>query len=279
MSLGASRLAAQLHADQKIHGVVILGGSMGTDLALDVCLALPLGVPKYIVSTIAFSPLLPPERIPADVQMILWAGGLYGLNGICKASLSMAGGAVLGAAQAVQLPDPNKPMVGMTSFGKTAMKFMVTLKPELEKRGYEVAVFHPTGMGGRAFETLAAQGRFACVLDLATQEVGNHLFGSQVTAGPDRLTNAGLSGVPQIVAPGCHDLVDIPGWRPLEDRWQDHDTHAHNRLLTSIVLNDGERREGRTCACGKAGSRQGQIGVHHASARLSRMGPRRRAIT
>ena len=243
MSLGASRLAGQLHADQKIHGVVILGGSMGTDLALDVCLALPLGVPKYIVSTIAFSPLLPPERIPADVQMILWAGGLYGLNGICKASLSMAGGAVLGAAKAVQLPDPNKPMVGMTSFGKTAMKFMVTLKPELEKRGYEVAVFHPTGMGGRAFETLVAQGRFACVLDLATQEVGNHLFGSQVTAGPDRLTNAGLSGVPQIVAPGCHDLVDIPGWRPLEDRWQDHDTHAHNRLLTSIVLNDGERRE------------------------------------
>ncbi len=243
MALGASRLTTRLYADGKIDGVIILGGSMGTDLALDVCLSLPLGVPKYIVSTIAFSPLLPTERIPADVQMILWAGGLYGLNSICKASLSQAAGAVLGAAKATQMPDPNKPMVGMTSFGKTVLQYMVTLKPALEERGYEVAVFHPTGMGGRAFEDLAAQGRFACVMDLATQEVGNHLFGSPVSAGPVRLTNAAKNGTPQIVAPGCHDLVDVPGWQPLDPRWADHETHAHNRLLTSIVLSNDERRE------------------------------------
>ena len=243
MALGASRQTSQLHADGKIDGVVILGGSMGTDLALDVCLALPLGVPKYIVSTIAFSPLLPADRIPADVQMILWAGGLYGLNSICKASLSQAAGAVLGAAKATQKPDPNKPMVGMTSFGKTVLLYMVALKPALEERGFEVAVFHPTGMGGRAFEDLAAQGRFACVMDLATQEVGNHLFGSPVTAGADRLTSAAKHGTPQIVAPGCHDLVDIPGWQELDARWANHDVHAHNRLLSSIVLTDDERRD------------------------------------
>ena len=61
---------------------------MGTDLALDLCQALPLGVPKYVVSTVSFSAMLPPERLAADIQMILWAGGLYGLNSICKASLS-----------------------------------------------------------------------------------------------------------------------------------------------------------------------------------------------
>lgn len=242
MSLGASRLTSRLHADGKIDGVIILGGSMGTDLALDLCLSLPLGVPKYIVSTIAFSPLIPASRIAADVQMILWAGGLYGLNSICKASLSQAGGAVLGAARASQRPDPDKPMVGMTSFGKTILHYMVMLKPELEARGYEVAVFHPTGMGGRAFEDLAAQGRFACVLDLATQEVGNHLFGSPVSAGPGRLTAAGKHGTPQIVAPGCYDLIDVPGWQDPDPRWQDHEQHAHNRLLSSIVLSEDERR-------------------------------------
>ena len=243
MSLGASRLTSDLYNEGEIDGVIILGGSMGTDLALDVCLSLPLGVPKYIVSTIAFSPLLPTERIPADVQMILWAGGLYGLNSICKASLSQAAGAVLGAAKATQKADTNKPMIGMTSFGKTVLHYMVALKPALEERGYEVAVFHPTGMGGRAFENLAAQGRFVCVMDFATQEISNYMFGSPVSAGPERMTAAALNGTPQIIAPGCHDLVDVPGWQSLDPRWASHETHAHNRLLTSIVLSDDERRD------------------------------------
>ncbi len=247
MSLGATRLTSTLHQQGEIDGVIILGGSMGTDLALDVCLSLPLGVPKYIVSTIAFSPLLPTERIPADVQMILWAGGLYGLNSICKASLSQAAGAVLGAAKAVQKPDPDKPMIGMTSFGTTVLRYMVELKPALEERGYEVAVFHPTGMGGRAFENLAAEGRFVCVMDFATQEIGNDLYGSPVSAGPERMTAAALNGIPQIVAPGCHDLVDVPGWQPLDTRWASHDVHAHNRLLTAIALSDEER-----CAVARA---------------------------
>lgn len=241
MALGASRLSTNAYEDNKIDGVIILGGTMGTDLALDVCLALPIGFPKYIVSTVAFSPVLPPERIAADVQMMLWAGGLYGLNSICKASLSQAAGAVLGAANAVQRPDANKPLVAMTSFGKTVMTFMVQLKPELERRGYDVAVFHPTGMGGRALEDLATRGKFVCVLDLATQEVGNHLFGSSLSAGASRLTNAGLQGIPQIIAPGCHDLVDIVGWMPLDKRWNGYELHAHNRLLSSVVLTNEDR--------------------------------------
>ena len=108
MARGASQLAADLHATGKIDGVVVLGGTMGTDLALDVCQALPLGVPKYIVSTVSFSPLIPAERLSADIQMILWAGGLYGLNSICKSSLSQAAGAVLGAARAVEKPAFNR---------------------------------------------------------------------------------------------------------------------------------------------------------------------------
>lgn len=242
MAKGCSALVARLYAKGEFDGIIILGGSMGTDLALDATAALPLGVPKFIVSTVSFSPLMPPSRLAADVQMILWAGGLYGLNSVCKSSLSQAAGAVLGAARAVEMPNQSKPLVGMTSLGKSALKYMVPLKPALEARGFEVAVFHATGMGGRAFESLAAQGAFACVMDFCTQELGNHVHGSRISAGEDRLTNAGQAGTPQIVAPGCYDLVDIVGWDDLPEKWENHPSHAHNRLITSIVLDDDERR-------------------------------------
>ena len=242
MAKGAALLTARLFTEGRFDGMIVLGGTMGTDLALDVCSALPLGVPKYIVSTVSFSPLIPADRLAADTQMILWAGGLYGLNSVCKASLSQAAGAVLGAARAVQMPDPDKPLIGMMSLGTSALKYVIPLKPALEARGYEVAVFHATGMGGRAFESLAGQGAFICVFDLCTQELGNYVNGSNISAGADRLTNAGLHGTPQIVAPGCYDLVDIVGWQPLPDKWSDHMKHEHNRLLTSIVLDDDERK-------------------------------------
>lgn len=240
---GASKLARQLHAEGRIHGVLALGGTMGTDLALDVCRALPLGFPKYVISTIAFSPLIPAERLAPDIQMILWAGGLYGLNSICKSSLSQAAGAVVGAARAVEPPASGRPLIGMTSLGKSCLKYMVHLKPALEKRGYEVAVFHTTGMGGRAFESLAAEGAFAAVMDFSLQEVSNELNGSIVTAGSDRLENCGRAGIPQIVAPGAIDLIDLATSAPLPEIYNAREYHAHNRLIASVTVSPEERRQ------------------------------------
>lgn len=242
MALGASRLVSALYQAGKFDGLLTIGGSMATDLALDVALALPLGVPKYIVSTIAFSSLIPAERLAADIQMLLWAGGLYGLNSICKASLSQAAGAVLGAARAVEPLQKDRPLIGMTSLGKSCLKYMVQLKPELEKRGYEVAIFHATGMGGRAFENLAEQGHFAAVFDFCTQELANWAQGSCVHAGNNRLLGAGRAGIPQLVAPGAMDLVDLPEWQPLPTHFEANSYHAHNRLLGSVVMNKQQRQ-------------------------------------
>lgn len=258
MATGSARLAAKLHAEGRVDGVIVLGGTMGTDLALDLCSALPLGVPKYVVSTVSFSPMIPPERLPADIQMILWAGGLYGLNSICKASLSQAAGAVLGAARAVEPPKRDRPLIGMTSFGKTVLRYMVTLKPALEARGFEVAVFHATGMGGRAFESLAAEGAFAAVLDFAPQEVGNHLFGSAISAGPDRMTSAGARGIPLIASIGCYDLVDLVGWQPKPAHLEGLPDHAHNRLLSSVVLDPEARRKVARVIMEKLGAAKGE---------------------
>lgn len=243
MAKGASALAANLQDDGKFDGVITLGGTMGTDLALDVCQALPLGVPKYVVSTVSFSPLIPPDRLSADIQMILWAGGLYGLNGVCKSSLSQAAGAVLGATRAVEPPANDRPIVGMTSLGSSCLSYMKLLKPALEDRGFEVAIFHATGMGGMAFESIARDGGFACVMDFALPELGNLLAGSVVHGGEDRMLNAGAAGIPQIIAPGCLDLIDFAGWQEIPERYSDRPFHAHNRLIKSSALNNEERRE------------------------------------
>jgi uncharacterized protein (UPF0261 family) len=258
MADGATALVKQLHEDRAFDGVIILGGSMGTDLALDVLAALPFGVPKFIVSTIAYSHLIPPDRIPPDLMMILWSGGLYGLNDVCRAVLSQACGAVVGAARHVTKIDRSRPMIGMTSLGSSCLKYMKYLKPELEKRGYEVAIFHATGMGGRAFERIAARNGFVAAFDFCTQELSNEYYDTVVTSGPDRLENAGQAGIPQIVAPGAIDMVDLQAWRPLPSSLAERPYHAHNRLIGSVSTSpEGRREVARVLATklGNAGSR------------------------
>jgi uncharacterized protein (UPF0261 family) len=243
MSAGAARMTRRLYDDGRIDAMIALGGTMGTDLALDCSQALPIGVPKYIVSTVAGSPLIAAERMAADVQFILWAGGLYGLNPLCKSSLSQAAGAVLGAARAVEPPSFDRPVIGMTSLGSSCLKYMKRLHPELLKRGYDVAVFHTTGMGGMAFERLAADGVFACVMDFSLQEFVNVQHGSLVSAGADRLSGAARSKTPQLVAPGAADILDLAGWQEIPHRFKDRPFHQHNRLIKNVAFNIEERRD------------------------------------
>jgi uncharacterized protein (UPF0261 family) len=133
-------------------------------------------------------------------------------------------------------------VIGMTSLGSSGLQYMLRLKPELDARGYEVTVFHTTGMGGRAFETLAAQGRFAAVFDFSLQELANDVAGSCVTAGPDRLRAAGLAGVPQLVAPGAVDMVDFQAWQATPSAFAHRPVHVHNRLIASASTPPAVRR-------------------------------------
>ena len=247
----ATALTVELERTGKIDGMLASGGSMATDLALDVADALPLGTPKVIVSTIAFSPVIPPERIPPDAMMLLWAGGLYGLNSVCRSVLSQAAGAAVGAVQSRELPKSDKPLVGMTSLGSSSLKYMVRLKPEIEARGFELAVFHTTGMGGRALESLSKKGQLAAVMDFSLIEVSNEIQGSVVSSGVDRLEAAGQAGVPQIVAPGGVTLVDLQTWKDVPEQFADREIHIHNRLIACAKLNPYERVQAAVAIAGK----------------------------
>lgn len=261
MTRGAIELTLRAFREGRVHGVLVLGGTMGTDLALDVTAALPVGVPKFLVSTVSFSHLVPPERLAPDLMAILWAGGLYGLNSLCKSSLRMAANAIVGACRSATPLALDRPLVGITSLGTSALRYIVSLKPALEQRGYEVAVFHSTGMGGRAFESLAAQNRFAAVLDLCLQELANDVHGSIVTAGSDRLENAGRQGIPQIVAPGAIDMIDMPTWKETPQTYADRSRHEHNRLIASVVSTAEERRAVARTIARKLATSQGKVKV------------------
>jgi len=199
---GASALTTKLQQDGAIDAMLAIGGSMATDLALDVADALPLGTPKVIISTIASSAMIPPERLPADVLMLLWPGGLYGLSSVSRSVLSQGAGAVVGAVAGRDTSESDRPLVGMTSLGSSSLKYMLYLKPEIEARGFELAVFHTTGLGGRAMESLARKGEFAAVMDFSLVEVSDQVFDSPISAGADRLEGAGFAGVPQIIRTG-----------------------------------------------------------------------------
>ncbi len=239
---GAKNLTINLIKEKKIDGVIALGGTMGTDLAIDVFSELPIGFPKCLLSTVAGSPLIEPRRLPSDIISILWAGGLYGLNSICKSSLSQACGAVIGAAKAAVEIQNTRPIVAITSLGTSALKYVIDLLPALEKRGYEAAVFHTTGMGGSAMESLIKQGKIAAVMDFSLVEVSNYTFGSEVNSGPKRLEVAGEYSVPQIVAPGGLTVIDAKTWDNPPKGFENRSFRPHNRLITCAALSPEERK-------------------------------------
>ena len=242
MAAGAVRIARELHSTGTVHGVLAIGGTMGTDLALEVTAALPVGLPKLLVSTIAYSPLIPPERLAPDLMMVLWSGGLYGLNSHCRAILSQAAGAIVGACASVVPSTPDRPLIAVSSLGQSSLSYMLSLIPALEARGFEPVVFHCIGMGGRALERLAAEERFVAVFDLALQEVANEANGSVASSGPHRMESAAALGVPQICAPGGTGMIDLQAWAPVPARYVDRAYHAHNRLLSSVPMSRPERR-------------------------------------
>lgn len=243
MAQGAAQVATELCATGRIDGVLAIGGTMGTDLALEVTNALPLGVAKLIVSSVSFSHIIPPERIAPDLMMVLWAGGLWGLNTACCSVLRQAAGAVVGSALANRGKVAwTRSAIGVSSLGSSCTRYLSHLKPALESRGYEVIVFHAVGPGGRALESLVEQGRLAAVLDLTLAEVSNHVLGSVVSAGPNRLEAAGRAGVPQIVAPGAIDCIDLRPWQLKPESVQDRPFHAHNRLIGSVRSSAADKR-------------------------------------
>jgi uncharacterized protein (UPF0261 family) len=210
-----------------------LGGSAGTTIATAAMRALPVGVPKLMVSTLA-SGQVQHFVGTRDVTMMYSVVDIAGLNRISRAVLDNAAAAMAGMVSARKESKPtaaDKPVVAATMFGVTT-PCVEAARRILEAAGYEVLVFHATGTGGRTMEGLVRDGLIAGVLDVTTTELADELAGGILSAGPDRLTAAGLMGVPQVISVGALDMVNF-GPRDTVPDWYKHRLfYQHNPAVT-----------------------------------------------
>jgi uncharacterized protein (UPF0261 family) len=226
---------------------------MGTSLGLTVMKALPIGIPKLIISTLAYSPMIRPDHACGDLMMMQWVGGFWGLNSLSKDVLWKGAEAIVGAANAYAAKgddeDERLLRVGVTSLGIRACRYMNYLKPLLDGYGYELVAFHTDGMGGRVFEQAVSEGLIDAALDLSAFELGNQVCGGQCSAGTHRYEAAAKRGIPQVVAPGGIDTFAVPTDKGIPEAFRGRFKHLHNSLMMVIGSIESEREEvGRVMA-------------------------------
>ncbi len=232
-TLGATRLVAEAHARGEVAGVLALGGSAGTAIGTSAMRALPIGVPKVMVSTVA-SGQVRPYVGDKDILMLNSVVDILGLNRISRTILGEAAQAMAGLVHFADEPAvtaTDRPLVAVTMFGVTTPCVM-RAREVLEEAGYEVLVFHATGNGGLAMESLIRDGLIAGVLDVTTTELADELVDGVFTAGPSRLTAAVEMGIPQVVSVGALDMVNFHAPETIPARLSGRLFHRHNANVT-----------------------------------------------
>ncbi len=229
---GAAQLVLQHWQQGKLSGVLALGGSAGTTIGTAAMRALPLGVPKVMVSTLA-SGQVRQYVGNKDILMLNSVVDIAGLNRISRAVLRQAAGAMAGMVRLAQAAsqEQEKPLIAATMFGVTT-PCVQKAREILEQAGYEVLVFHATGSGGEAMESLIREGLIAGVLDITTTELADELVGGVLSAGPERLTAAAHTGVPQVVSVGATDMVNFHAPDTVPQKFQDRRFYRHNPTVT-----------------------------------------------
>jgi uncharacterized protein (UPF0261 family) len=233
----AARAAAafieRAHAKRQVAGVIALGGSAGTTIGTAAMRALPIGIPKVMVSTLA-SGEVSHYVGDKDILMLNAIVDIAGLNRITCDVLGSAARAIAGMvllAKPIATAATNRPLVAATMFGVTT-PCVEAARRVIEAAGYEVLVFHATGSGGRAMESLVRDGLFAGVLDITTTELADELVGGVLSAGPERLTAAARAGVPQVVSVGATDMVNFHARETVPTRFADRLFYQHNASVT-----------------------------------------------
>jgi uncharacterized protein (UPF0261 family) len=244
MGRGAALVIADLAARGRVGGVLSAGGSGGSSIAAQVFAALPVGLPKLLVSTMASGDVSPYVGAK-DVCVMYSVVDVSGINRISRMILGNAAAAMAGmvAAREATAPDPGeRPLVAASMFGVTTPAVEIA-RARLTELGYEVLVFHATGAGGRALEALAEARLVSGVLDLTTTELADDLVGGVLSAGPDRLTAAGAAGLPQVIAPGALDMVNFGPPATVPGRFGGRLFYEHNPTVTLMRTTAEEMAE------------------------------------
>ncbi|MDB6027344.1 MAG: hypothetical protein JWM68_3567 [Verrucomicrobiales bacterium] len=241
MSQGAPVVLAKLVAEKKVDGVISLGGGGGTSIATAAMRALPIGFPKLMVSTLASGNTAQYVGVK-DIVMFPSIVDVSGINRISRQILTRAAGAICGMVESVPEKTADKPIIVASMFGNTTACVQSAQKI-LENAGYEVLVFHATGVGGRTMESIIESGMVAGVLDITTTEWADEVVGGFLGAGPTRLEAAARHSVPAIVTPGCLDMVNFFGPESVPAKFKGRTFYQHNPQVTLMRTTPAECSE------------------------------------
>lgn len=245
MTRGAGLVAKAQWEAGRFDAILSLGGGAGTVVGTAAMRALPFGVPKVMVSTLAGGDVAAYVG-GSDIVMVPSVVDIAGINRITRGVFAGAVGAVCGMAEARRqlLAEPapeQRPLIAATMFGNTT-RAVDHARGVLEGAGFEVLVFHATGAGGSAMENLIRAGQFEGVLDLTTTELADELCGGVLSAGPERLRAAAQTGTPQVVAPGCLDMVNFWAMETVPERYRERTLYAWNPNVTLMRTTAEENR-------------------------------------
>lgn len=245
LSQGMAKLIPELYAKGLFDGILSLGGTGGTSLATPAMQALPIGVPKVMVSTVASGDTSPYVGT-SDVIMMPSIVDVAGLNSISTTIFRNAAMAIVGMVKMKdELPAEKmekRPLVAATMFGVTT-PCVNYAKDYLEARGYEVLVFHATGTGGKTMESLIENGFITGVLDLTTTEWCDELFGGVLNAGPNRCEAAAKNGVPAVMSVGALDMVNFGPYDTVPAHYAHRNLYKHNPTVTLMRTTVDENEE------------------------------------
>ncbi len=245
MIAGATKLLQGLLAEGKVHAVLGLGGTQGTSNCCTIMQALPYGLPKIMVSTVAAGDTSAFVGIK-DITMMFSVSDILGLNPLTCKILANAAGAAVGMSNSGAELDVRgsgeKPVIGMTNLGVLTEGANIALRL-FEEAGYQVIVFHAVGSGGNAMEQMMKEGIIGAVFDYALGEIADEVFSGLRAGGDERLTVAGDLGLPQVITPGGADHLGFlvePNTVP--ERWADHKVVFHNPIILAPRVNAEEMR-------------------------------------
>lgn len=231
LSKGMEKLVPKLYEQGKFDGIISFGGSGGTSLVTPAMRALPIGVPKLMVSTVA-SGNTSQYVGTSDIVMMPSIVDVAGLNSISTKIFTNAVFAIVGMVkfENKKVLD-KKPLVAATMFGVTT-PCVTAAKEYMEERGYEVLVFHATGVGGRTMESLIEGGFIEGVLDLTTTEWADEIIGGVLNAGPNRLEAAAKHNIPQVVSVGALDMCNFGPYDTVPEKFTGRNLYKHNHTVT-----------------------------------------------
>ena len=226
----------KLYDEGKIQGLIAIGGAEGSVIARAAMDALPLGVPKIAVSTIASGKHLFSDLIGYNDATVMHSViDILGLNSISRRVFNNAVGAIVGMVNVKpEIFDSKIKSIAISMLGTTTKPIMSVIKPALEKRGFEVLTFHANGTGGDCMDTLVDDGYFVGVLDFSTNELVANNFGGLHVAKPGRMEAAFEKGVPTVVAPGAANIIVLTREEALQSKYDDRQKYYHNPNITLI---------------------------------------------